>query len=61
MYDAIKEIMLDFDFKRLDEIITVEATYWAQVTTSDNSEEGLKTFKVLAASFDVPIVAAQDV
>lgn len=59
MRDAIKEIMLDFDFKRLDEIVSVEATRCAQFTTPKEGEEGLEDLVMPTAISSVPVVVEQ--
>lgn len=56
MHDAVKEIMPDFYFKRLNEIAAVEATCHAQFTTSEEGDEGLEDLIVPTAPSSVPIV-----
>lgn len=61
MYDAVKEIMPDFDFKRLDEIAVAKAIHRAHATTLDEGEEGLEDFNMPAAPSSAPFVVGQSV
>lgn len=47
MRDAMMKIMLDFDFKRLDEITVVKATRLGQVTTPVTVRRGWKLLRRL--------------
>lgn len=61
MRDTIKEIMPNFEFKRLDKITAAKATHHAQVTTLEEGEEGLEDLIMPIAPSNVLIVVEQNV
>lgn len=61
MCDVIKEIKPDSDFKKLDEIVAMEATRHVHVTTPKEGEEGLKDLVVPAALSNILVAVKQNV
>lgn len=55
----MKEIMPDFDFEKLDELVIVEATCRTEATIPNDSEEAQETFDVAIKAPNISKMALQ--